>query len=142
MKKQIFTAFVLGLVLMGCNKNSGNKSILIKESETSEVSDNNGKTDSADDSHLQETVNGQTTTEESFLYKGLDKSLAKIIFTNKPKENTITIIANDKKFILDKKGETKGETTYERSGIKAVVKGDSINLIQDQNVIPLVKVKM
>lgn len=75
------------------------------------------------------------TTEESVTYKGMDGSRAKITFENSDSGNTITIIANGKKFQLDKKQ----ENFYERNGVSVEIKGDSATIHQGENVIPLVK---
>lgn len=109
----------LGIVLtsfVACKKSTdGNKNILAQENENS----------------------SNTTTEESKVYIGLEKSKAKVTFKNSPKENTITIEANNQKFVLDKKETEGGKTIYERNGIKAEVKKDSLYIIQDDNVIPM-----
>ncbi len=99
------------LVLAGCKKNTeGNKNVISGEPKIEEK-------------------------EESAIYKGLQNSVAKVTFTESEKGNTATIQANGKKFILDKKS----DILYERNGIRAELKGDSLYIIQDDNIIPLKK---
>lgn len=142
MKNTVIALSVSVFTLMSCNNSGGNKSVILNDSTNTEVSDNNGKIDSASSHSTEKTVDGNTTSrEESVVYMGLDKSKAQVIFTDNPNEHTLTIKSNNKKFVLDKKDDKNGVTTYERSGIKAVVKGDSLNLIQGENIIPLVKWK-
>ncbi len=143
MKKCGFIIIGFSLTLLACNKkaDSGNKGVIKTETNSSEVTDTSGNIDSTSISETK--VDGKVTDrEESFLYSGLEKSKAKVIFIDKDKTHTITIQANNKTFILDKKEEKEGTTTYERSGIKAEVKGDSLFIIQGDNIIPLGKVKM
>ncbi len=110
MKTKITTALAL-FALIACNKNSeGNKSV-ISENVQNEIK------------------------EESSIYKGLQNTVAKITYTESPDGNTATVEANGKRFILDKKS----DSLYERSGISAKLKGDSVYIIQDDNIIPLKK---
>ncbi len=144
MKKSILVLSASVLSLMSCNKNnSGNKAVLEQDTSSTEVVDHNGKIDSATDASHEVAVDDKVVDrEESFLYSGLDKSKAKIIFTDKGKDHTITIQSNNKTFILDKKDSKDGTVTYERSGIKAEVKGDSLFIIQGETVIPLKKMNI
>lgn len=143
MKKYIIPLLALSFLTTACNKKSGgNKSIITSESYETEITDNNGKIDSSTTTSYKKEVNGKVSREESFVYTGLDNSKAKIIFVDTDKEHTITIEANKRKFQLDKINEADGKINYERNGIKAEVKGDSLFIIQGDNVIPLKKTKI
>lgn len=71
----------------------------------------------------------------SHAYSALDKTRAKATFTSSPKVNTVTIEANNMKYVLDKKG----ENLYERNGVSARIEGDSLFIEQGGQVIPLKK---
>jgi hypothetical protein len=86
-------------------------------------------------------ANDPNNKSESFTYKGLDGTPAKATFETNKSGKTLTIEANTKKFQLDLADETTYGKIYQRNGVKAVVKGDSINLVQGENVVPLVKDK-
>lgn len=73
----------------------------------------------------------------SYTYKATDGTRAKIDFAEKDK--TVTIEANGKKFQLDQVNLQPTGTEYERNGIKASVKGDSVTITQGNNVIELVR---
>jgi len=73
--------------------------------------------------------------EETISYRASDGSRANVLLVTSSKENTMTIRANNQKFQLDKKSDTE----YERNGVKAEIKGDSLFITQDDMVIPLVK---
>ena len=74
-------------------------------------------------------------TEETISYKGTDGTRANVLLVNSSTENTMTIRANNQKFQLDKVS----DSVYERNGVKAEIKGDSLFILQDDTVIPLVK---
>ncbi len=86
-------------------------------------------------------ISSQTQTSESYTYKGIDGTRAKATFDDNNGQKTLTVEANNNKFQLDLAEETKHGSIYQRNGVKAVVKGDSINLEQDNNIIPLVRDK-
>ncbi|MDR2204665.1 MAG: hypothetical protein LBE36_00655 [Flavobacteriaceae bacterium] len=107
MKKTLTAAFCALIFTMGCNKSkSGNKGIIKEE-----------------------------TAKQSYTYKALDGTPAKVTFTNSGKKKTISIEANGQKYQLDQTD----STTYERNSVKAEVKGDSLFIMQEDHVIPLVK---
>ena len=136
--KQILI-LISALTLLSCKK-EGNKAVISSEKST-EVVDNNGKIDSSSTSSSTQIVDGKERTSETFTYKGLDGTRAKATFDNDKGQKTLTVQANNNKFQLDFIAENNERMMYERRGIKAEVKGDSLILIQDKNTIPLVKVK-
>ena len=136
MKRSIFIVAIGLFALYGCEKSTGgNKSILTEETVETEITNNNGNIDSATNTSLEKSVDGKTVEEQSFLYTGLEKSKAKVTIINSEKEKTMIIEASNQKFQLDKKS----DNLYERRGIKAEIKGDSLYIIQDDNIIPLKK---
>lgn len=113
MKKQIFIILPLvTLMFTACKKNS---------------------------EHSPSATTSTNSTSESITYKALDGSRAQATFDNDNGKKTITIKANNNKFQLDLVDETHHGSLYERNGVKAIVKGDSISLEQGDNIIPLVK---
>ena len=132
------TVVIVSLTMVSCKKSSeGNKNVLVKETSETSYSDINGKTDSTASFSYQRTENGKTNREETVVYTGLDNAKAKVTFIDTPNEHTLTIEANKRKFQLDKKESNPLKTTYERNGIKAEEKGDSLYIIQGDNIIPL-----
>jgi len=131
------------LSLISCAKNeSGNKGTLkIDTSETSVV-DNNGKKDTLTTGSSVVEVDGQKTETRSSIYKAVDGTLVKVVFTETPKESTLAITNNHKTFKLPKIKTANGETTYQKDDMKATLKGDSLILDQGNNLIQLVKTKI
>ncbi|SHI35355.1 hypothetical protein SAMN05443429_101276 [Cruoricaptor ignavus] len=68
----------------------------------------------------------------SFTYRAKDGSRARVYFDHK--KNTMSITSNNTTFELD----DKGSGHYERRGITADRKGDSLIITQEENVIELV----
>ena len=127
----IFAISTLG----ACKKSSdGNKSVLVDESVETTVNNNNGEIDSSTTKTVTKEIDGQKTTEETKTYKATNGSRANVTIINSPKENTMLIKANGIKYQLDKKSETR----YERNGVSAEMKGDSLLINQDNMVIELV----
>ncbi|MBS1573018.1 MAG: hypothetical protein JST62_11525 [Bacteroidetes bacterium] len=121
--KTTYLALLLGtLAITSCSKDGGNKNIIKSETNTT----TQPKVDKA-------LVPG----DNSYTYRGLEGVRAKVSFNNTDKDNTVTIQANNNRFQLDKKSESNGEIHYERAGVSAVAKGDSLILTQNGNVIPL-----
>lgn len=134
------TASAISLSLISCKKNTeGNGNVIIKESAETSYTDNNGKIDSATSASYEKTADGKTNRQETFIYSGLDNTKAKVTFADTPEEHTLTIEANKRKIQLDRKDVNPLKTTYERNGIRAEKKGDSLYIIQDGNIIPLKK---
>lgn len=135
MKKLIFSMLCISVLgLFSCKKSTdGNKSVISEETET-KITNQNGKIDSTTTTSLKKSINGETEESISYTYKGLDGSRAKATYNNSGKAKTLTVEANGKRFELDKIS----GGIYQRSGIKAVTKGDSLFITQDGNVIPLV----
>ncbi|WP_300673415.1 hypothetical protein [Soonwooa sp.] len=144
MKTNLLIAGVLlSLVTVSCKKSEGGNKDVISESSSSQttVVDNNGKVDSVTTSSSEQNVNGNQTQEVSVPYKGLDGTRAKATFTTDKSGKTIMIEANNNKFQLDLKSKSATGEHYERNGVSAVTKGDSLIISQGNTVIPLVKVK-
>jgi len=76
----------------------------------------------------------------TYSYIASDKSRANATFTNTEKGNTILIEANNQKFQLDRKELTPDGGIYERNGVHAEVKKDSLIITQDNLQIDLKRV--
>ncbi len=132
MKKIVAISGICLLGLVGCKK-EGNTSV-IKENIETKVTNDGGIIDTTTTTSIEQTVNGKKIGTNSYTYKGLDGTRAKITFTNTEKSSTLIIQANKNKYELDKKS----DNIYERNTVKAEIKGDSVIITQDDNVIPLV----
>jgi hypothetical protein len=108
--------------------------------ETNLVNDN-GKIDSATVTTVEKEVNGKKTSMVSYPYKTSDGSRAKATFIDNGKSKTITIEANDMKYVLDFKKATPTGEIYERNSISAESSEDSLLISQDNKVIHLGKIK-
>ncbi|WP_449388588.1 hypothetical protein [Chryseobacterium lineare] len=139
MKKGIFIAVaMISLSLTGCKKSeSGNKSVLKSDSSGVILADN-GKVDST--VQYQTDVNGKKYVKTDYVYKATDGSLVKVVFNYE--EKTMSVRSNNKTFILNKVESKGNETTYEKMDMKATVKGDSLILDQENNIIQLVRTKI
>lgn len=139
MKKGIFIAVaMISLSLTGCKKSeSGNKSVL-KSDGSGVILADNGKVDST--IQYQTDVNGKKYVKTDYVYKATDGSLVKVVFNYD--EKTMSVRSNNKTFILNKVESKGNETTYEKMDMKATVKGDSLILDQENNIIQLVKTKI
>ena len=136
MKKIILSAALFS-VIIACNKSAdGNKSVLKENTEETAVTNENGVTDSATASSSSTEIDGKTTQkEETRTYKASNGNRANVVILNSEKEKTMTIRANGQKYVLDKKSETK----YERNSVNVEIKGDSLFIVQGDNVISLVR---
>lgn len=79
--------------------------------------------------------------ETSYPYKGIDGSRAKATFSDNGKSKTITIEANNTKYVLDFVKTTPMGDLYERNGISAESSKDSLLISQGNNVIHLGKIQ-
>ncbi len=129
-------------LLFSCKKDQDSK--MTKEAYSSETTtvDDNGKKDSMTTTSMEKEIDGNKTGSYSYPYKATDGSRAKATFMNNGRSKTILIEANNRKFELDFKNKTPNGEHYERSGISAESKGDSLIISQDNNEIALVKVKL
>lgn len=136
----LFLGALATLALTSCKKND---SKMASESYTTDttITDDNGKMDTITSSSMEKTTDGQKTGSYSYPYKASDGTRAKATFTDDGKSKTILIEANNNKFQLDYKEKTPQGERYERSGISAETKGDSLIITQDNNVISLARVK-
>ena len=144
MKKVLLIAVPsIFLSLLSCNKNEGgNKDTLKMETSETSVVNNNGKADTLSTGSSVTEVNGQKTETTSNIYKATDGTLVKVVFETTPKESTLAITNNHKTFTL-KKTETNGdETVYKKDDMTAKVKGDSLHIVQGNNIIELKKTKI
>lgn len=123
MKKRILaiSSLVLVLAVFSCKENTGNKGIIEK--------DNTTKID-----------HGKKYTEETTTYKGTDGTSVKVIFTQSANNDFITF-ENGKTRIQVFAKEENGEKFYENNNLKVFVKGDSIIMHQNKNIIEMVKEK-
>lgn len=115
---------------------------MMKETYSSETTtvDDNGKRQY--DHHFCGKIDGNKNGSYSYPYKASDGSRAKATFMNNGRSKTILIEANNRKFELDFKNKTPEGELYERSGISAESKGDSLIISQDNNEIALVRVNL
>lgn len=113
MKKYLVTAVLIGL--LSCNKEKRE----VKSNETP-------------------TVNALNLNEgKSYSYIAEDGSRAKLSFQNEDEQPTITIEANNTKYVLDKKDADPDAEIYERNGVQAKLTKDSLIIMQGDLTIPL-----
>ena len=134
--KKSFAGLLCATVLISaatsCKKTAnGNKNILVETTETTVKSDSLIKKERHE--QLRNSITGNDKESKIYPYRALDGSAAKVTFNN-GSAGQLTIEAHDNKFELDKKA----PGNYERNGISAKVKGDSLIIVQDGNEIPLV----
>ncbi|GAB0156072.1 hypothetical protein CHRYSEOSP005_13360 [Chryseobacterium sp. Alg-005] len=144
MKKEFLIAVsLISFSLVSCGKSeSGNKSTIKLETLETKVVDSNGTVDTLTSGSSTSIVNGNKTETKSSIYKAVDGTLVKVIFTETPKESTLAITSNKKTFTLPKIKSDAKETIYQKDDMKATVKGDSLILDQNNNIIQLVKTKI
>jgi len=108
----------------------------MKETYSSETTtvDDNGQKDSMTTTSVEKEIDGNRNGSYSYPYKASDGSRAKATFMNNGRSN--------RKFELDFKNKTQNGELYERSGISAESKGDSLIISQDNNEIALVRVNL
>lgn len=75
---------------------------------------------------------------KSYTYLATNGDRAKITFQNSKDDQTITIDANNMKFVLDKKDGDADSEIFERNSVQAKLTKDSLIISQDSTVIPLV----
>ncbi|MGS0748928.1 hypothetical protein [Halpernia sp. GG3] len=86
-----------------------------------------------------QTVNSLKMDEsKTFTYLATDGNRANLSFQNKGNDRTITIKANNMKYVLDKKDGDQNSEVYERNGVQAKITKDSLMITQGDKVIPLV----
>jgi len=141
MKKYILIpGFAVAIALVSCKKNDTKMTSESYSTETT-VTDENGKIDSVTTTSMEKTVDGKKVQEYSVPYKAVDGSRAKATFTDNGKSKTITLEANNNKFVLDFKKKTSEGEFYERNTISAETKGDSLLISQDNQVMHLARIK-
>ncbi|MGV4414876.1 hypothetical protein [Chryseobacterium sp. T1] len=142
MRKEFLVVFSALTMIVACKKSDeGNKGVLELTTSETKVVTENGKSDTITTSSTNQNIDGRNMNTESIPYKALDGSRARAIFVNTEKSNTVMIEANNNKFQLDRKELTSTGAKYERNGISAEVKGDSLLISQGTTIIPLIKVK-
>ena len=116
MKNKILITAVLGLSLLACKK------------ESTTVTDN-----------ASVTMNSLKMDEsKSFTYKATNGDRANLSFQNEGVDHTITIQANNMKYVLDRKDADEYSEVFERNGVQAKLTSDSLIITQDGKEIPLV----
>ena len=124
MKKLAILSSIVLLTFTACKK-EGNKAVLQKDG-TENVMDN------------ENTLFDETT---SYGYIATDGSRANVDYQNDGNNHTITIKANNTKYVLDKKDGDADSQIYERNGVEAKLTKDSLFISQDDTVIPLKLIK-
>ena len=120
MKNRILITTMIGFSLMACKKESK----MTSENSTP-------------------TINSlQMDESKSFTYLATDANRANLTFQNEGNDHTITIKANNMKYVLDKKEDKPNAELYERNGVKAKLTKDSLIITQDNTVISLALEKM
>lgn len=90
---------------------------------------------------MEKEINGKKITSVSYPYKTSDGSRAKATFSDNGKSKTITIEANNMKYVLDFVKATPTGELYERNSISAESSEDSLLISQGNNIIHLGKIK-
>ncbi|MFC4164909.1 hypothetical protein ACFOWU_14675 [Epilithonimonas zeae] len=139
-KNTLISGFAVAIALVSCKKNDTKMTSESYSTETT-VTDENGKIDSVTTTSMEKTVDGKKVQEYSVPYKAVDGSRAKATFTDNGKSKTITLEANNNKFVLDFKKKTSEGEFYERNTISAETKGDSLLISQDNQVMHLARIK-
>lgn len=117
MKKSVLITAILGLTLMSCKKENNANT----ENETSNI--NSLEMDES----------------KSYTYLATNSDRANLSFQNVGNDHTITIKANNMKYVLDKKDADSAAMVYERNGVSAKLTKDSLNITQGDKEIPLVR---
>ena len=107
----------------------------------STVTNDNGKIDSVSTSSTESETDGKKMSSFSYPYKAEDGTRAKATFDNDGKSKTITVEANNMKYVLDFKKATATGELYERNSISAETTPDSLFISQGNQVIHLGKEK-
>jgi len=139
-KNTLISGFAVAIALVSCKKNDTKMTSESYSTETT-VTDENGKIDSVTTTSMEKTVDGKKVQEYSVPYKAADGSRAKATFIDNGKSKTITLEANNNKFVLDFKKKTSEGEFYERNTISAETKGDSLLISQDNQVMYLARIK-
>lgn len=124
MKNTVIIAAILVLSFTACKK-EGNKAVLEKDVTENVAVDSN-------------TLFDETST---YGYMATDGSRANVEYQNDGNNHTITIKANNTKYVLDKKDGDADSQMYERNGVEAKLTKDSLFITQDDKVIPLKLIK-
>lgn len=132
MKKIIFSAAIIGLLAISCDKKEGGNKSAISTEELPTVETNIQTEPSALDLN-------NTQKEVVIGYKAVDGSRATATLVNSDKANTVLIKANNHMFQLDRKELTATGAKYDRNGVTAEIKGDSLYITQGDTVIELVR---
>ena len=141
MKTNILIFCSIASAVLSCKKNEESKMMKQTYSTETNLVDNNGKIDSATTTSMEKEVNGKKMTMVSYPYKATDGSRAKATFIDNDKGKTLTIEANNMKYVLDFKKATPTGELYERNSISAESSEDSLLISQGNNVVHLGKVK-
>ncbi len=140
MKKHLIAVLcIISLSAINCKKAEGNKNVITEENIETKITTKNGELDSTTTLSQKKIIDGKVINTTSYTFRATDGSRAKVTFTNAEKSHTIAIEANNHKFQLDQVSASKNSISYERNGIKAVSKGDSLQITQGNNVIELVR---
>ncbi|MCD9854296.1 hypothetical protein LUD75_06245 [Epilithonimonas sp. JDS] len=131
----------IALALVSCKKNEESKMMKQTYGTETTATDENGNIDSTTSTSVENEIDGKKTSSVSYPYKAEDGSRAKATFTNDGKSKTITIEANNMKYVLDFKRAIPTGEIYERNSISAESSEDSLLISQGNQVIHLGKIK-
>ncbi|RZJ39447.1 MAG: hypothetical protein EOO18_00530 [Chryseobacterium sp.] len=137
MKTNITIIGLVAISLMACKKNEDSK--MMKQTYATDSA--TAGTNNAVDSTSANTTSGDQIPQISYAYKATDGSRAKATFDNNGKSKTVTLEANNMKYVLDFKKATATGELYERNSISAETTPDSLFISQGNQVIHLGKEK-
>lgn len=120
MKTTIVLIALLGLTFTSCKK-EGNKGVLKQDSIKMGEMENPALFDQS----------------KTYTYIAEDGSRANVSYQNEQNDHTLTIKANNTKYVLDKKDADAGSEIYQRNGVEAKVTKDSLKITQDNMVISM-----
>lgn len=115
MKKSILIFSMIALSLTACKKDS----TTVSENSTPKIN------------------SLQMDESKSYTFIANDNSRANVTFQGDGKDETITIKANNNKFVLDKKDADATTIVFERNGVEAKITKDSLHILQGNTVIAL-----
>lgn len=120
MKKTLLIAFISTIALTACKKD-GNKGVI--------------KSDSVEFGKMETpTLFDESKT---YTYIAENGNRANVSYQNEGNDHTMTINANNMKYVLDKKDGDANSQMYERNSVEVKVTRDSLHIMQDNTVIPM-----
>ena len=130
------------LTTFSCKKSTdGNKSVMVEENVTENVSNENGKVDSTYSSEKIVKDGNSQSQEVTERYVADDGTSALVTFKNSDKEKTISIRSNNRTITVPQKETSANGATYSDGNIEVKSEGDNVTITQGNAVISLKKAK-